>query len=53
MAAEGVQPGSIYHRIVLRRKEEIEDDERLKSIMLAILAVAAGLLDRPAAGPWR
>jgi hypothetical protein len=44
MAAEGVQSGSIYHRIVLRRKEQIEDDERLKSIMLAILAVAAGLL---------
>jgi hypothetical protein len=44
MAAQGVQPGSIYHRIVLRRKERIEDDERLKSIMLAILAVAAGLL---------
>ncbi|NUU19477.1 hypothetical protein HP550_19690 [Cellulomonas humilata] len=44
MVAQGVDRGSIYHQIVLRKKEDIESSGLVKSIMLAVIAIAAGLL---------
>lgn len=44
MAAQGVEEGSVYHQIVMNRKEEIETDQLISSIMLAVVAIGAGLL---------
>lgn len=44
MIAQGVDEGSIYHQIVLRKKNDIEDSALLTSILLAVIAIAAGLL---------
>jgi hypothetical protein len=42
--AQGIAPGSIYHEIVNDRREQIHRDERVINILLAVLAIAAGLV---------
>lgn len=44
MAAQGVAEGSVYHQIIINKKEEIERDQLISSIMLAVIAIGAGLL---------
>jgi hypothetical protein len=41
---QGVEEGSIYYEIVNDRRKQIHRDERIINFLLAILAVAAGLL---------
>ncbi|SNS14972.1 protein of unknown function [Geodermatophilus saharensis] len=44
LSMQRIEPGTIYYEIVQDRREQIKGDERAVNLLLAVLAVAAGLV---------
>jgi hypothetical protein len=44
MLAQGIEENSIYHQLVMERYDDIERKKLIKSFMLAVIAIGAGLL---------